>query len=208
MNEEQAVIDFFAQQENLPLALVVAEQVDTIRRDMNNSFWRKLAKRMESIVSDSTWQVELTYDRNTENCLVGTYLQPASEQPLYLCPMLEQQIIGESPRIYFGLIWSDPAASGLPFPPEVVALRKDMLDKGYKSSDKFLIWQWTPYYPRSKDFLLRYSADTEALLDEASNLLREVLDNPLLATANASLQTTSQSAVVSLDSLRSNIKQP
>jgi hypothetical protein len=207
MNEEQAVLDFFAQQENLPLALVVAEQVDTTRRNMNNDFWRKLAKRLESIAP--AWQVELTYDRNTENCLVGAYLQPASEQPLYLCPMLEQQIIGDSQRIYFGLIWSDPAASGQPFTPEVDALRKDMLDKGYKSSDKFLIWQWTPYYPRSKDFLLRYAEDAEAFLDEASNLLREILDNPLLASANASVQTTSQSAaVVSLDALRSNLKQP
>lgn len=206
MNEEQAVLDFFAQQENLPLALVVAEQVDTTRRNMNNDFWRKLAKRLEMIAP--SWQVELTYDRNTENCLVGTYLQPASEQPLYLCPMLEQQIIGESPRVYFGLIWSDPAASDQPFSPEVVALRKDLLDKGYKSSDKFLVWQWTPYYPRSKDFLLRYSDNAEALLDEAGNLLREVLENPLLAAANASLQTTPKSTVISLDALRSNIKQP
>ena len=31
MNEEQAVLDFFAQTENLPLALSVADQVDATR---------------------------------------------------------------------------------------------------------------------------------------------------------------------------------
>ena len=36
MNEEQAVLDFFSQNENLPLGLSVAEQMDKIREQINN----------------------------------------------------------------------------------------------------------------------------------------------------------------------------
>ena len=41
-NEEQAVLDFFAQKENLPLALSVAEQADGMRLQLNHAFWLSL----------------------------------------------------------------------------------------------------------------------------------------------------------------------
>jgi hypothetical protein len=203
MDEEQAVLDFFAQQENLSLALAVAEQVDDIRRNMNNDFWRRLAKRTEHIVQ--AWHVRLTEDRNTNDCLVGLYLQPLQEQPACLLPMLEQQVIGASLRIYSGLIWSNPPTPNQSSLPEVMALRDALLYRGFQNNEKFLAWQWTPFYPRSKDFLLRFSTDTDALLDKAEDLLHQ-LDTPLLAAANAALEGATEKSVISLEALRDNLK--
>jgi hypothetical protein len=203
MDEEQAVLDFFSQPENLPLALAVAEQVDDIRRNMNNDFWRELAKLSEHHAQ--AWNVRLTEDRNTNDCLVGLYLQPLQEQPACLLPMLEQQVMGTSLRIYAGLIWSNPPTPDQSSLPEVMALRDALQHRGFQTNEKFLAWQWTPYFPRSKSFLMRFSTAAEALLDEAGNMLRQ-MDTPLLAEANAALGRAAQKSVISLETLRNNLK--
>ncbi len=72
MNEEQAVLDFFAQEENLPLALIAAEHLDSIRLRLNNEFWGLLRKRLDELLAqhDLPWTSQLTEDRNAEDCLV------------------------------------------------------------------------------------------------------------------------------------------
>lgn len=205
--EEHAVLDFFSQQENLPLALSVAEHVDAIRLRMNNEFWRRLGARAERI--STAWQVQLTEDRNTEECLVGLSLQPAdSENPLFLRPMLEQQLLGETVRIYFGLMWNTQPTPDRLSLPEVAALRDALQQEGFKNNEKFLAWQWSPYHPRERRFLLRLAEDRDALLDEVSHLLEQLLikHGELLAAANAALGSAPPQAVVSLNSLRSGLK--
>ena len=93
-NEEQAVLDFFAKEENLPLALSVAEQVDGIRQRMNNAFWHALHERLAALLEANKlpWAVEITDDRNTQDCALGLHLQPLSEQALFLRPMLSSNI--------------------------------------------------------------------------------------------------------------------
>lgn len=206
MNEEEAALAFFAQPENLPLALMVAEQTDAIRREMNNRFWRELGRRLEGIAPG--WQVQLTEDRNSENHLVGLHLQPATEQALFLRPMLEQQMIGETLRIYFGLMWSTQPAPDRLALPEVAALRETLEREGFRSNDKFLAWQWSPHYPRSKPFLLRFAGAANDLLDEASGLVQLLLvtHGPKLAAANTSLNNAPHRAVISLDALRNSAK--
>lgn len=207
--EEQAVLDFFAQQENLPLALSVAELVDTIRLRMNNQFWRQLGTRAEHL--SPAWQVQLTEDRNTEDCIVGLSLQPASgENPLFLRPMLEQQLLGETPRIYFGLMWNSPPAPDRLALPEVAALRAALQQEGYKGSEKFLAWQWSAYHPRERRFLLRLAEAQDELLDEVARLLEQLLvtHGDLLQAANAALISAPRQAVVSLDTLRGSLKRP
>ncbi len=206
MNEEEAALAFFAQPENLPLALMVAEQTDAIRRDMNNRFWRELGKRVENIAPG--WQVQLTEDRNSEDLLVGLHLQPVAEQALFLRPMLEQQMMGETLRIYFGLMWNNQPPPDRLALPEVAALRDALQREGFKSNDKFLAWQWSPYYPRDKRFLLRFSAAPEDLLDEASNLVKTLLlaHGQALAAANAAVNDAPHRAAISLDTLRNSAK--
>lgn len=208
MNEEEAALAFFAEPANLPLALMVAEQTDAIRRDMNNRFWRELGQRIENIAPG--WQVQLTEDRNSEDLLVGLHLQPASEQTLFLRPILEQQMIGETLRIYFGLMWNNEPSPDRLALPEVAALRDALQREGFKSNDKFLAWQWSPYYPRSQRFLLRFSAAADDLLDEASGLVKSLLVTygPMLAAASAALNSAPHQAIISLDALRNSAKRP
>ncbi len=206
MNEEQAVLDFFAQEENLSLGLAVAEQMDTIRQRMNSAFWRMLAQRLENLAP--AWQVRLTEDRNTEDNLVGLHFEPVMEQALFLRPMLEQQTVGETPRIYFGLIWSSQPAPDRLALPEVAALREALQHEGFKDNEKFLAWQWSPHHPRSKQFLLRFSTHPENLLNEASGLARQLLitHGAMLAAANTVLLEAPHSTVISLDTLRGSLK--
>lgn len=209
MNEEQAVLNFFAQKENLPLALSVANQVDETRRKLNNDFWLALSKRI--VANTPEWRTSTTEDRNTTACLVGLSLQPEAEQKLYLRPMLEQQYLGDTLRIYYGLMWSEVPTPEQKQLSAIKTLHNTFQEAGFKSNESFLAWQWTSYYPRNMDFLLRFSTTADALLNEASDLMQNLLvtHRDALHFANTALRESSKSAaiaVVSLDKLRVNLK--
>ena len=209
MNEEQAVLNFFAQKENLPLALSVANQVDGTRQKLNNDFWLALS---ECIVASTTgWRTSTTEDRNATECLVGLYLQPETEQKLYLRPMLEQQYLGDTLRIYYGLMWSAAPTLEQKQLSVINTLHNTFQEAGFKSNESFLAWQWTSYYPRSMDFLLRFSTTADELLNEATGLIQNLLvtHRDALHAANTALRESSRSAaisVVSLDKLRVNLE--
>lgn len=207
MNEEQAVLDFFAKTENLPLALTVAEQVDKLREQINNSMWVTLNQRLSLMVSEHQlpWQIETTEDKNAPDSLVGLHCNLPITQPLYLRPMVEQQSLGGNLRIYFGLMWSaTPSPEQLELP--AISRLKEALQKAnFKTNESFLGWQWTTFHPRRKDFLLRYSQQPESILDEMSAILRTLLldFNEAITFANAALKDAPRSMNISLDKLRS-----
>lgn len=206
MNEEQAVLDFFSKEENLPLALSVAELTDKLRQQYNNRFWLALAERIRSQAPN--WNVEITEDREVSERIVGIYLRPMQEQHLFLCPMLEQQIMGGVPRIYFGLMWSEAPTADKASLDAVTSLRDALQSKGYKNNERFLAWRWSSLYPTSKEMLSRFASQTDGLLDEASSLLLPLLqdfESPIKA-ANAALRDIPASATISLDQLRSKVK--
>ncbi|MES1981802.1 MAG: hypothetical protein V4443_04925 [Pseudomonadota bacterium] len=207
--QEQAVLDFFSQEENLTLALAVADQTDEIRQRMNNAFWLALQDRISTLVQtlELPWQVAVTEDRNAAEALVGLHLQPVAEQTLFLRPMLEQQLLGNTLRIYYGLAWSTAPTPEHTRLAEVAALHEAFQSAGYKTSTDFLAWQWTPYYPRRRDFLLRFSTEEDKLLDEVTGLLQGLLQThgTALQLANNTLRSAPRSATVSLNKLRANL---
>lgn len=207
MNEEQAVLDFFAQEENLPLGLSVAEQMDQIREQMNTRFWRESLQHLDALLNEHEleWQAQPTEDKNAPDSLVGIHCTLSSVQPLYLRPMMEQQYLGGVWRIYFGLMWSaTPSLEQLALP-AVAALKQSLQDAGFKNNENFLAWQWTALHPRRKDFLLRFSQHPAALLNDAMASLQKLLieHRTSIEQANAALQTAPRSMTISLDQLRS-----
>ena len=207
MNEENSVLNFFDQEENLSLALITAEHLDGIRLQNNNRFWKTLREQLDAFIAQHAlqWQSEFTEDRNTEDCLVGLHLDPLVEQRSFLRPFMEQQLLGESYRIYFGLMWNaapEPAQKSLP---AVAALQSDLSNAGFKQSENFLAWQWSRWYPRRKDFLLRFAGQRDELLLDAMQPWRALLEEygESLRAANLALNEVPRSAIVSLDKLRS-----
>ncbi len=207
MNEEQAVLDFFAKKENLPLGLSVAEQMDRIRAQMNNVFWQELLHRINTLIEQEclSWKAEPTEDRNAPDILVGLYCTPRAEQPLCLRPMAEQQYLGGVWRIYFGLMWSTAPAPEQLGLPDVARLKVSLQNARFKANENFLAWQWTKLYPRSRDFLMRFSLQTDKLLDDAEEILKPFLieRRDLLEQANSALQAAPRSIAISLNRLRS-----
>ena len=209
MNEEQAVLEFFAKTENLPLGLSVAEQMDKLREQMNNHFWQDLLIRLRALITAHklAWNFELTEDKNAADIVVGLHCSTPPGQPLYLSPMVEQQYLGGVWRIYFGLMWSAP-----PFPdqlglPAVNNLKEALQKAGFKSNESFLAWQWTTFHPRRTDFLLRYVNRPEQLLDDMEAILKTLLiaHDPSIMQANAALKSIPRSMAVSLKQLRSKL---
>ena len=168
MKEQQAVLDFFSQTENLPLGLAVAEQMDQLREQMNTQFWQALYQRLDRMVKERSlpWQMITTEDRNAVESLVGLYCALLPGQELYLRPMMEQQYLGGNWRIYFGLMWSAAPSPGQLALPAVIKLKESLQQAGFKNNENHLGWLWTMMHPRRKDFLLRYAQQPEELLNE------------------------------------------
>lgn len=209
MNEEQAVLDFFSKAENLPLGLAVAEQMDTLREQMNNRLWRGLQPRFQALIikHELEWRVQPTEDKNAPDSLVGLHCTTSTEQPLYLRPMMEQQYLGGVWRIYFGLMWSvapTPDQLGLP---AVSSLKASLQSAGFKNNENFLAWQWTAFHPRRKDFLLRYSLQPEKLLGDIEAIFKTLLIEHRVAIeqANASLKTAARGLDSALNQLRNEL---
>jgi hypothetical protein len=206
VNEEQAVLDFFAKAENLPLALAVAEQIDKQREQLNKRLWLALLQRLNALCKEHQlpWHIETTEDKNAPDSFVGLHGNPHIPQTLYLRPMIEQQNLGGNLRIYFGLMWSAaPSPEQLELT-AVVDLKASLQNSNFKTNESFLGWQWTSFHPRRKDFLLRYSQQPEKTLDEMSMILQKLLVdfNESINLANAALKNAPRSMNISLDKLR------
>lgn len=207
MNEEQAVLDFFGRTENLSLALIAAEHLDNIRLQHNNHFWKTLRSRLDTLLTQHSlpWHSAFTEDRNSEGTLVGLHLEPSTAQRTFLRPFMEQQLLGDRYRIHYGLMWNvapEPAQKNLP---AVEALRAALCAAGFKQNDSFLAWQWSPWYPRRKDFLLRLSSSQEQLMEEAMQPWQRLLHDHgnELNSANVALNAVPRSAAISLAQLHS-----
>jgi hypothetical protein len=204
MSEQRAVLDFFSQSENLSLALLVADQTDSLREQMNTRFWSQLISLLADTLAPH-WRISATEDRNAADSLVGFYCTPLNDQPICLRPMMEQQNLGKGLQIYLGLMWSSaPTPEHLALP-AVQALSAAFAAQGLKGNANFLAWQWTQLYPRRKDFLLRYQQQPEAVIAEAATLMQKLIFSlqAAITAANLQLAAAPRSMTISLDKLRS-----
>lgn len=209
LNDEQVVLDFFTRPENLPLAMVAAEHLDELRRELNNAFWQDMGSRLDALLAEHglPWRSNPTEDRNLDDCLVGVHLQPASDARIFLRPFMEQQFSGDSYRIYFGLIWSsapDGAQNNLP---QVTELAQTMESAGFRKGDDIFAWLWLPWHPRSRAFLTSFGMQREAFMKEVMQPWEDLLleFGELLQRANLALENSGNNATVSLESLRSTL---
>jgi hypothetical protein len=209
MNEEQAILDFFSQPENLQLALSVAAQTDQLRVQMNNRFWRELLSRLKALIEEYglAWHADLTEDKNSPDSLVGLHCVSPTERQIYLRPMMEQQYLGGEWRVYFGLAWTNKPTPDLHSLSAVSNLKKSLQKSGFKSNESFLAWQWTAFHPRRKDFLLRYQQQPEKLLDDIEAMFKTLLmeHSASIEQANAALQSAPHSLATSLNQLRDEL---
>ncbi len=187
MDEEKAVLDFFAKPENLPLALSVAQQVDTLREKMNSNFWGEFQKRMDASLGIPGWKTETIADRDFPKMLTGIRFRPTEPRPNYLFPMLEQQHMGGKWRIFMGLMWQESPTPAELSIPEVLELKKTLEAKGYRGNRNFIAWRWTDLYPRQRDFLLGMTLQPESLFSKVESVFNahELLE--LISGANTAL---------------------
>jgi hypothetical protein len=192
---------------SLPLALTVAEYIDKQREQLNNALWHDLSRQLNQIVDTHQlpWQILLTEDKNAPDSLLGLHGTLREPQPLFLNPMMEQQSLGGNLRIYFGLMWSSPPTPEQRALPAISALKESLQIAHFKTNENFLGWQWTPWHPRRKDFLLRYASNSQKILEEITSAVQPLLldFNEAITRANAALKNVPRSKNISLDQLRS-----
>jgi hypothetical protein len=190
--------------------LIAAEHLDDIRLKHNNRFWELLQEHLNALLTKKLlpWRIEITEDRNSAGTLVGLHLNPNVDQRSFLRPFMEQQLMGKDYRIYYGIMWNATPESAHLKLPGVENLRERMSKVGFKDSDSFLAWQWSSWYPRKKEFLIRLLNYREELMQEAMLTWEALLDEfgEDLRLANIALNETPRSAAISLDQLHNKVR--
>lgn len=197
MDETQAVLDFFTKAENLALGLAVAELVDQQRTTLNQHFWQGLQQHLAAMEQDQGWQILPTEDRNTADTWLGLHAKPHQPPAQFLSPMLEQQLLGEQLRIYYGVMWHTEPTPAQQALPAVLELSRQLQAQGMRPNARFLGWQWSLWFPRRRDFLLRYQQQPESLLQEIAQRWYS-LCSPALLDANAALDSLPPGNVLTL----------
>jgi hypothetical protein len=175
--------------------------MDQQREQLNSQFWCDLQQQLtqRNQQHDLPWELVKTEDRNVPDSWVGLQAIPAVAQHNYLHPMLEQQNLGGGMRIYIGLMWhAAPTPEQLALP-AVSTLKTALQQQGYKDNERFLAWQWTKFYPRRRDFLLRYTQDATLLLDDLAQIYTQLAltHRDAIAQANHALAALPPSMIVS-----------
>lgn len=173
MSYEDAILDFLAKPENLPIALEVAEYVEKLKDSMLEKFWLEFAAQLEGRFDEAKhapdWKFRKT---NTDNlldkwtrCAISPN-RPASAAPAYTEVCFEHNGRGWGYRFYLGVRWTKPVEKIDPFP-SLERLRKVMLKHGLKKSSSWGPgWKWTPFYAHGETFLIRMGNDPEKFVAE------------------------------------------
>ncbi len=121
---------------------------------------------------------------------------------------MEQQFTGSGYRTYYGLIWNTPPAPAQK-PLAALSSLSDALERdGFKQGDSLFAWQWLPWHPRRRDFLMDFSRNRDRLLDDVMQPWQYLLltCGRQLQLANLALDEPAGSSVsISLDHLRSKL---
>ncbi len=197
MDETQAVLDFFGKPENLGLGLAITELIDQKRTLLNQQFWQSLQQHLAAAEQERGWRILPTEDRNTADTWLGLHAAPQPAASQFLAPMLEQQLLGEQLRIYYGVMWHTEPTPAQQALPAVLELSRQLQAQGMRPNARFLGWQWSLWFPRRRDFLLRYQQQPESLLQEVAQRWYS-LCAPALLDANAALSSLPAGNVLTL----------
>jgi hypothetical protein len=186
---EQAVIDFLAQPENLPVALEIARRVEKTKDVLQIQFWHMfrddIQRRLQEADLTENWKVLLTPD----NALLNQYAyfhiryELGEPKPLYLDVTVEAGPPKWNCLLTFGLRWSQnqPVAPNQPALTELVQV---MTDSGLalNSNQWWLMYVYMEHRLRDDTFLVRFASDPARTVEEIGSVvwsLFQIVSKPL-----------------------------
>jgi hypothetical protein len=202
MNYDDEVVAFLAEKENLPLALEVADRIESVKDMIQREFWvclRDLLNKELEKSGYSNWQIDLTDEKELCKNYAQCCIRPknGATTSLQLRVAVEQEYGYGVYQLYYGIQWNEEVDT-LIQQPLVQKLLKDLESKQFKTElpSWFLGWKYMDYYPRRKDFLLKMAADKTAIVNAVSkdvwSLFKDHVD--LITDVNMELIKSTSSA--------------
>lgn len=122
MNYEEEVRKFLATEENLPLALEIANQVNKMRAHYHRQFWKRFCQmchqRLDSTAYNHYWELNDSVLSNLWGAWAGACFQPRkrSDQYRYLRIHIQQSTKTQNYSLQYGLSWSFEVTAKKPLP--------------------------------------------------------------------------------------------
>jgi hypothetical protein len=176
MDYQKQIIDFLCKPENLPIALEVSRNMESLRRYFHKSFWEDITKALQTRLKASRfvdrWNVvfEEDFDQDYAGCLICKKNIPENFKGTYLSLHLQQDSKKAGYQLRYGLVWNKEHK----VPPKVSVYKKVLqksIDAGVPESFGNIWWSTLfdlDLYPRSDDFAILYGLSRTDFIKDLS----------------------------------------
>jgi hypothetical protein len=166
MDYQAQILEFLQKPENLAVALEVAKNIEALRSNLHNAFWKDMYKTLQSRLDKSTfadrWMIfsERNFDEAYKSIEIKVKSLPSSFKGTYLEVCLEQGTPATNYSLYYGLVWALEERSA-PDSETFRTLLKISKNLGVSNENQNSWWPMKSFlntYPRTDEFLLKYSS--------------------------------------------------
>lgn len=176
MNYQEAAVQFLATEENLPMALEIAELVRRMKKRANREFWQglfdKLNQKLASSDKFDRWHIEF----NQKNNRVRFHPSYLVENQHYFKLGLQPSESSDGYLFHYGFIRSHPSnilkETGVE---EISKLSKAIQSEGFRDDEGW--WCGIKRYSCTNTlFLLRMVNEKELFVDEMAQIMWNMLE--------------------------------
>ena len=185
MNYEEKAIRFLATEENLPMALEIANIVERLKVRLHREFWQglfdKLNRKLASTDKFDRWRVEFD-QKNNRVRFCPSYI---AETQHYFMLGLQPSGASDGYLFNYGFIRSHPSnLSKETRLEEIYKLSKAVQSEGFRDDEGWWLG-FKRYSCTNVQFLLRMINDKEVFIDEMVQIMWHMLEKHYLLLENA-----------------------
>jgi hypothetical protein len=186
MSFEDAVLDYLAKPENLPLAMEVAEYVQILRNKLHEKFWRMYSFQMKErlLASDhgETWEFIPFPLNRLKTDFEGSSIRPKQESEIKTSVLQVQIIQGnrqDQYRLVRGIRWT--GAVGDFDHPTLRQLKVDLINHNLTYDQ----WHWVgaaghQYRPQGVDLMVKMHNEPDEAISEVADEIWELFQDTRL----------------------------
>lgn len=170
MDYTDAVLEFLAREENLPIALEIADLVEQLKPWLHQEFWFAFRDRLQDLLVQSEWANSWVVQMTDRSGFLSNYAacflvpSPDSRGRHYLRVALQQSTPRESYRLCYGTLWNMRSSTRPNFE-RVTDLVQELQQQGFQSNDLWLGYRYLDHYLESRDFMLRMATDRQDYIE-------------------------------------------
>jgi hypothetical protein len=172
MSFEDAIIDYLAQPENLPIAIEVSEYIKKLKENLHRQFWQEFNNQMKQIILSSEFSESWEFapfpirrlKKEYERCSIRPK-NPDDKKTPALQVMFCHGYRSNYYQFYRGVSWNDDIKEFEH--PLLDKLKAQLIERDLVNDDwRWAGWNWYPYRAQGEKFMLKMYHEPEEMVAE------------------------------------------